>query len=60
MEVLGILQDIIVKVVSTHPQQALWTLLAVVKSSSKERAARGAMCLGRIKVSEPKLCQAFL
>ncbi|KAI9826145.1 MAG: serine/threonine-protein kinase M1 [Thelocarpon impressellum] len=48
-EVLGILQDIIVKVVSTHPQQALWTLLAVVKSSAKDRAARGAACLSRIK-----------
>ncbi|KAI9851275.1 MAG: serine/threonine-protein kinase M1 [Thelocarpon superellum] len=48
-EVLGLLQDIIVKVVSTHPQQALWTLFAVVKSSSKDRAARGATCLTRIK-----------
>ena len=49
-EVLGLLQDIIVKVVAGHPQQALWTLLAVVKSSSKERAARGATCLSRLQV----------
>ncbi|KAI9673387.1 MAG: serine/threonine-protein kinase M1 [Caeruleum heppii] len=48
-EVFAILQTIIVKVVSTHPQQALWTLLAVVKSSNKDRAARGATCLSMIK-----------
>ena len=53
-EVFGILQDIIVKVVSTHPQQALWTLLAVVKSSAKDRAARGATCLSRIKSDTKK------
>ncbi|KAH0566290.1 hypothetical protein GP486_000316 [Trichoglossum hirsutum] len=35
--VYGILQDIIVKVVSTHPQQALWALLAIdVKRSRSE------------------------
>ena len=49
-EVLGLLQDIIIKVVAGHPQQALWTLLAVVKSSSKDRAARGATCLSRLVV----------
>ena len=53
-EVLALLQDIIVKVVSTHPQQALWTLFAVVKSSSKERAARGATCLSRLKSDQKR------
>ncbi|KAI9796181.1 MAG: hypothetical protein M1825_000866 [Sarcosagium campestre] len=48
-EVFAILKQIIVKVVSTHPQQALWTLLAVVKSSSKDRASRGMQCLSNIK-----------
>ncbi|KAL9604378.1 MAG: hypothetical protein Q9219_000566 [cf. Caloplaca sp. 3 TL-2023] len=43
-----LLTEIVAKVVSTYPQQALWTLLAVVKSSSKERALRGHQCLDRI------------
>ncbi|KAI9795604.1 MAG: serine/threonine-protein kinase M1 [Piccolia ochrophora] len=47
--VFALLQQIIVKVVSAHPQQALWTLLAVVKSSSKDRASRGLACLTAIK-----------
>ena len=42
------LVDIIVKVVSQHPQQALWTLLAVVKSSNKDRAQRGLTCLSKL------------
>ncbi|KZF22699.1 hypothetical protein L228DRAFT_247070 [Xylona heveae TC161] len=48
-EVYGILVNIIVKVVIAHPQQALWTVLAVVKSSSRERASRGLVCINRIK-----------
>ena len=42
------LVDIIIKVVSQHPQQALWTLLAVVKSSSTDRAQRGLTCLNKL------------
>jgi len=42
------LVDIVVKVVSQHPQQALWTLLAVVKSSSRDRAARGHTCMSKL------------
>ncbi|KAL8891174.1 MAG: hypothetical protein Q9215_001770 [Flavoplaca cf. flavocitrina] len=44
-----ILTEIVAKVVIAHPQQALWTLLAVVKSSSKDRALRGKQCLDRIQ-----------
>ena len=43
------LVDIIVKVVGQHPQQALWTLLAVLESSSKDRAHRGFSCLGKLQ-----------
>ncbi|KAI9736292.1 MAG: serine/threonine-protein kinase M1 [Cirrosporium novae-zelandiae] len=43
-----ILRQIIVKVVSAHPQQALWALLAVVKSSSSDRRSRGGSCLQAI------------
>ena len=46
--VVPLLIEIVAKVVSAHPQQALWTLLAVVKSSSKDRALRGKQCLDRI------------
>ena len=42
------LVDIIAKVVITHPQQALWTLLALIKSSAKERAHRGVACMTKI------------
>ncbi|TKA57007.1 hypothetical protein B0A49_10588, partial [Cryomyces minteri] len=41
MKVYEVLSTIILKIVSTHPSQALWSLLAVVKSSSHERAGRG-------------------
>ncbi|KAL8754401.1 MAG: hypothetical protein Q9199_004371 [Rusavskia elegans] len=47
--VFPLLIEIVAKVVSAHPQQALWTLLAVVKSSSKDRALRGKQCLDRIQ-----------
>ncbi|KAL9586349.1 MAG: hypothetical protein Q9212_000967 [Teloschistes hypoglaucus] len=43
-----LLVAIVAKVVGYHPQQALWTMLAVVKSSSKNRALRGRQCLDRI------------
>ena len=46
--VYSLLVDIVVKVVIQHAPQALWTLLAVVKSSSKDRATRGATCMARI------------
>ncbi|KAI9757305.1 MAG: hypothetical protein M4579_003516 [Chaenotheca gracillima] len=49
MSVFNILRDMIIKVVSTHPQQALWTLLAVVKSSSEERSDRGLTCLVKLR-----------
>lgn len=42
------LVDIITKVVITHPQQALWTLLAMVKSSAKDRSHRGIFCMNKI------------
>ena len=46
--VYSLLVDIVVKVVIQHAPQALWTLLAVVKSSAKDRANRGATCMARI------------
>ena len=49
------LTKIVVKTVTAFPQQALWTVLALVKSSSKERASRGIICLQKITV-----CHFFL
>jgi serine/threonine-protein kinase ATR len=48
-DVQRLLSDIIIKVVSVHPKQALWALLAVVKSSDKTRALRGAQVLAKVK-----------
>lgn len=42
------LVDIVAKVVSQHPQQALWTLLAIVKSSDRNRASRGVTCMSKL------------
>ncbi|KAL1301669.1 hypothetical protein AAFC00_005888 [Neodothiora populina] len=50
--VYEVLALMISKIVSTHPSQALWSLLAVIKSSSPERANRGAAILNRLK--DPK------
>ncbi|KAI9793452.1 MAG: serine/threonine-protein kinase M1 [Candelina submexicana] len=49
----------IIKVVSTHPQQALWTLLAVVKSSDKLRAQRGVMCLNKMNETRKRAKTEF-
>lgn len=44
------LEVIIVKVVSAHPQQALWSLMAVTKSTQKERSSRGLKIMGQFQV----------
>lgn len=43
------LSRIIVKVASTHPQQSLWSLLAVVKSKNHDRSTRGSQLLMKLK-----------
>ncbi|KFY60649.1 hypothetical protein V496_05277 [Pseudogymnoascus sp. VKM F-4515 (FW-2607)] len=57
-EVYQYLHQIIVKVVSTHPQQALWTLLAVTTSTQTERKTRGASILQTLFSSSKKLSPA--
>ncbi|KAL7276740.1 serine/threonine-protein kinase M1 [Rhizina undulata] len=51
-EVYRTLQEIVVKVVCAYPQQALWSLMAVCKSTSRERCERGKQIVDQIKVSE--------
>ncbi|KAJ5143080.1 uncharacterized protein N7515_001867 [Penicillium bovifimosum] len=46
--VYDLLMRIVAKAVHNFPQQGLWTVLAVVKSSNKERAKRGYNCLQKI------------
>lgn len=48
-EVYQFLQQIIVKVVSAHPQQALWTLLAVSTSNQPDRKTRGLTILATLR-----------
>lgn len=50
--VYTILTQIVVKTVHAFPRQGLWTLLAVLKSSTKDRAARGLTCLQKISVGD--------
>ena len=49
-----VLAHLIVKVVATHPQQGLWSLLAITKSSTRARASRGNELLNRLKQSNVK------
>ncbi|PYI12112.1 hypothetical protein BO78DRAFT_392787 [Aspergillus sclerotiicarbonarius CBS 121057] len=53
--VYDLLAKIVVKAVNSFPQQGLWTVLAVVKSSSKDRASRGINCLQKITEVNKKL-----
>ncbi|KAJ6104203.1 hypothetical protein N7523_010523 [Penicillium sp. IBT 18751x] len=46
--VYDLLTRIVAKAVHSFPQQGLWTVLAVVKSSNKDRASRGYTCLQKI------------
>ena len=46
--VYNILVAMVVKVVRAFPQQALWPLLAVVKSQSKDRATRGLNIISKV------------
>lgn len=46
--VYGLVVDIVTKVVTNHTPQALWTLLAVVKSSAPDRAKRGLACMTKV------------
>ena len=52
--VYNVLIDIVARVVISHHPQALWALLTMVKSSSRDRAHRGAACLSRIYESSRK------
>lgn len=47
--VYGHIVEMVTKVVANHAPQALWTLLAVVKSSSHDRARRGLTCVHKVQ-----------
>ena len=48
-EVSELLASILVRVAAGYPQQALWSLLAVVKAQSHERVKRGTNILNKLK-----------
>lgn len=50
-KVWDVLQTIIIQVASTYPQQALWSLLAVLHSTQDDRRNRGTMVLQKLRVS---------
>ncbi|ODH48741.1 hypothetical protein GX48_05176 [Paracoccidioides brasiliensis] len=52
--VYSILTQVVVKTANSFPQQALWTVLAVLKSSSRDRASRGMSCLQKITEANRK------
>lgn len=52
--VYNILVGIVVKIVRAFPQQALWTLLAVIKSQSKDRASRGLTIVSKVVEAQKK------
>lgn len=46
--VYDLLTRMVTKAVQSFPQQGLWTVLAVVKSSNKDRALKGQACISKI------------
>lgn len=50
-----LLIDIVAKIVTYHPKHALWTLLAVVKSSSRDRASKGLACISKVMDNAKRL-----
>ncbi|TAQ86632.1 hypothetical protein B7494_g5044 [Chlorociboria aeruginascens] len=53
-EVYKHIQEMIIKVVSSHPQQALWSLLALSTSNQPERKQRGAIILSNLRNNHKK------
>lgn len=51
-EVYKILQNIITRVVTTYPQQALWSLLAVTNSTQQDRKSRGTAIINTLRLAK--------
>jgi len=54
-EVWRQLSSILTRIVASHPSQALWSLLAVVRATDRARAERGAEILNRLKDPKSKI-----
>jgi hypothetical protein len=52
--VLKILVKMIIMIVSEYPEQTMWSLIAVVRSSTTNRSFRGQEILSKLKVDSPK------
>jgi serine/threonine-protein kinase ATR len=59
VEVYNVLERIIVNIVTNYPQQALWQLVPISKSTHPQRSRRGEQILNKAKVGfdlKAKLC----
>nr|POF13133.1 protein kinase rad3 [Quercus suber] len=54
-EVWKTVSNILTKIVAQHPSQALWSLLAVVKSADRTRVERGQEIVNRLKDPKSKV-----
>jgi serine/threonine-protein kinase ATR len=46
--------DIITRIATLHPQQALWSILAVAKAKAADKASRATMVLNKLKQTKPQ------
>ena len=51
--------NIVAKVCATHPQQALWPLLALDKSSNPKRKAAGQRCIDKVQEGAKRVSSSF-
>ncbi|KAK5137557.1 hypothetical protein LTR08_008537 [Meristemomyces frigidus] len=54
-EVWRQLSSCLIRILSAHPSQALWSMLAVIRATEKPRAERGAEILNRLRDPKSKL-----
>lgn len=47
------LTRVIVTIISEYPEQTMWSLIAVMRSNTYNRAYRGQEILGKLKVRHP-------
>ncbi|KAI5778912.1 hypothetical protein EDC01DRAFT_672633 [Geopyxis carbonaria] len=57
-EVYPRMQMMIVKVLRQYPQQALWSVMAVIKSTNRDRASRGQRVMAQLKKDRSLINQA--
>ncbi|KAI9640177.1 serine/threonine-protein kinase M1 [Ciborinia camelliae] len=59
-EVNNFLQQIMIKVVTLHPQQSLWSLLALSTSTQPDRQSKGIELLNKLTIGSKKIENSFI